>query len=101
MKQYCYRLYTEDKDREAITNLVKACGFNSFNLTRAVGYWLNTKELSLCIEIIGDRDASTKTRLLAGALRVLNNQAAVYWVAWPIDAELIGAEDSSAEGITL
>jgi len=90
MKQYVYRLYTQDMNREGIVSLIQACGFDSFTLSQGIGYWINAKELSLSIEIISNEKANAPTKLLASAIRSLNNQTAVYWITFQVESELIG-----------
>lgn len=48
-----YRLYTENKNKRWICQLVSQ-HFNGFSVTEQIGYWRGKKEKSLCIEIIAD-----------------------------------------------
>ncbi len=50
-KQYRYRIYTEDRGRDKIQNIVADC-FDGFTMFFGVGVWENKTEKNLTIEII-------------------------------------------------
>ena len=54
-KQYRYRIYTEDKNRDKIQAIITEY-FDSFTIFTSFGIWKKERENSLAIEII------TKTR---------------------------------------
>lgn len=47
------RIYTEDKNREAIYRIVSDC-FDSFTVFNCTGFWKGQIELSMCVEILVD-----------------------------------------------
>lgn len=71
-----YRICTENKNKEYIENLV-ADQFVCFSIFEGIGYWLGTRELSLCIEIDIKCDERSKVVAIAENIKKHNNQEAV------------------------
>ena len=78
-----YRLITENKNRDGIEDILKVF-FTGSTIYEATGFWKNTKEQSLIIEIddgncrVGVlRDNYTEILRLAKVIKKLNNQDAV------------------------
>lgn len=69
-----YRLYTEDKNREAIVKIVSQ-ETDGFTLIPAIGYWKGQPENSLIIEL--DGLSAFDAGRIAEAIRQANNQQAV------------------------
>lgn len=86
-----YRLYTEDKNRKWITQLV-AENFTGFNITRQTGYWQGKAEKSLCIEIIdGSNSADFKINRICRAICGYNKQDCVMLVKLSGNVQFISA----------
>jgi hypothetical protein len=72
-----YRLYTQDKNRRFICELVSKY-FPGFSIIKQTGYWQGKKECSLCIEIISDMPSVRHNiDLICRAIKGHNNQSAV------------------------
>jgi hypothetical protein len=71
-----YRIYTEDKNRPYISKLLlqQVPGFTMFP---ALGYWEETRENSLVIEILDDNLTLETVQELAKLIKKYNNQEAV------------------------
>jgi hypothetical protein len=69
-----YRIYTEEKNKKAIAELT-AGQFESFTLQPTLGYYRQTPEKSIVIEIIGAHQREIK--LLAKRIRAMNGQKSV------------------------
>jgi len=53
MDGYVYRIYTENKGRDAeIAEVMEAWGYDGFTIIRTDGYWKGQSERSLIIEIV-------------------------------------------------
>ena len=70
-----YRLITENKNRDDIEDILKVF-FTGSTIYEATGFWKNTKEQSLIIEIDGNGDYFDIVHL-AKVIKKLNNQDAV------------------------
>lgn len=79
-----YKIYTERKHNiKRITSKY----FEGFTLFNTIGFWKGKEEESVCIEIIG---ASYKqVKLLAKAIKRINNQESVYVIKENITAKLL------------
>ena len=73
-RQSIYRIYTEEKNKKAIVNLLGA-RFESFTIQPTLGYYRGGAEKSIVIEIVGAR--SQKIKLLAERIRKMNGQQSV------------------------
>jgi hypothetical protein len=76
-----YRIYTEDKNRQAIKNIVSE-KFDGFTLYPCLGYWQGAEEASIVIEIITTcpamKDDEDKVLRVANKIKLVNEQQAVY-----------------------
>lgn len=71
-----YRLYTEDKNRDATLDLISRW-FDNFTVTLGTAYWHKKKECTVIIEIIDDGQCKGMLRsikLIAGVIKSRNNQ---------------------------
>ena len=71
-----YRIYTERKRVKAIKEIVSR-QYDGFTLTGATGYWKNTREKSLIIEVVTEGNELPTIRAIAERIKSLNNQEAV------------------------
>lgn len=72
-----YRIYTEDKNRETIEQIVGA-HMDGYTLIPCSGVWKGSHERSLIIEIVTDRlDAPTVVKAIAQEIKTANEQEAV------------------------
>lgn len=83
-----YRVYTENKNREAIESAF-ASSFDAFTIFDAAGYWQGTREASLCIEVIGEAVDRVKIDRLATWIKYHNKQDAVLVLTLHGDSQLI------------
>lgn len=74
MKQY--RIYTEDKNREAIQEETSDC-FESFSIYTVEGCYHGLAEQSLVIEIVATHVSYYLVKTLAESIKHLNKQQAV------------------------
>lgn len=86
-----YRIYTEDKNREATLKLV-AASFDAFTVLEAQGYWRGTPERSIVIEI--ETENAKGVHKLARDIREANAQEAVLVQRTPSYSELVTADAS-------
>jgi hypothetical protein len=71
------RLYTEDKNREAIKEIVGQA-FDGYSVIPCVGVWKGTEENGLIIEIIADESWAVATAQRIGEeIKQANQQEAV------------------------
>jgi hypothetical protein len=69
-----YRIYTEEKNKTAIVQLV-AREFESFTLQPTLGYYRNQSEKSIVIEIVGG--SANQIKRLAARICKMNGQKSV------------------------
>jgi metal-responsive CopG/Arc/MetJ family transcriptional regulator len=69
-----YRIYTEEKNKTAIVQLV-AREFESFTLQPTLGYYRNKSEKSIVIEIVGG--SANRVKRVAERIRKMNGQKSV------------------------
>ena len=74
MRGQIYRIYTEEKNKKAIVQLVTE-QFESFTLQPTLGYYRRKPEKSIVIEIVGGKPA--QIRRLAERIRKMNGQKSV------------------------
>lgn len=74
MKQF--RIYTEDKHREEISEETAAC-FANFTIYLVEGCYQGQSEHSLVIEIVATEASYVLVKTLAESIKHLNNQQAV------------------------
>jgi hypothetical protein len=72
--QNIYRIYTEEKNKKAIVNLIGR-QFDSFTLQPTLGYYQGKAEKSIVIEIVGS--TAVKIKRLADRIRRMNGQQSV------------------------
>jgi hypothetical protein len=82
---FTYRLYTEDKNRTRIRQLVST-SFSSYTVYTGIGVWKDNAELSLVIEIIST-ELSTLSLLkhIANIIKEENQQQAVLVTRTPVE----------------
>jgi hypothetical protein len=85
-KQILHRLYTEDTNRVAITDLLSK-HLQAFTIMPATGYWDSTPEMSLCIEIMGV--SFSEMAAIGTAIKELGKQQAVLYTAHEVKTRLI------------
>ena len=93
-KQTEYKIYTEDVSAVNRSLIVKAISkhFKAFTMQTGTGYWESTRENSLQITIITDRNSGhiiKKIRDIAATIRDINGQDCVLLTATPMRGELI------------
>jgi hypothetical protein len=72
--QNIYRIYTEEKNKKTIVNLIgRQC--DSFTLQPTLGYYQGKAEKSIVIEIVGS--TAVKIKRLADRIRKMNGQQSV------------------------
>jgi hypothetical protein len=84
MRGQIYRIYTEEKNKKAIVQLV-AEQFESFTLQPTLGYYRRKPEKSIVIEIVGGKPA--QIRRLAERIRKMNGQKSVLILKFTADSE--------------
>lgn len=84
-KQVIHRLYTEDKNRQAVTDIL-AKQLESFTVIEAVAAWRGVPERSLIVEVIGVSFADMQK--VATAIKEANSQDAVLYTAHEIKTKL-------------
>jgi hypothetical protein len=73
-RQNLYRIYTEEKNKSAIVDLV-AAQFESFTLQPTLGYYRKKPEKSIVIEIVGG--SASRIKKLVDRIRKMNGQKSV------------------------
>lgn len=81
-----FRIYTEDKNRDKIEELL-AIAFDGFTVIRTKGFWKGVPENAIVIEVF-TRDTKL-IRALCGAIKRCNKQEAVGLTIENVDFELI------------
>ena len=84
-KQVIHRLYTEDVNRQTITDILTKY-FQSFTIFESAGVWEGHAEKSLCIEVLGASFQTVST--VATAIKEANKQDAVLYIAYEVKAKL-------------
>jgi len=84
MRGQIYRIYTEEKNKKAIVQLL-AEQFESFTLQPTLGYYRRKPEKSIVIEIVGAKAA--QIRRLAKRIRKMNGQKSVLILKFSVDSE--------------
>ena len=79
-----YRIYTEEKNKKAIVQLVTE-QFESFTLQPTLGYYRRKPEKSIVIEIVGGKPA--QIRRPAERIRKMNGQKSVLILKFTADSE--------------
>ena len=69
-----YRICTEDKNREAVEELLNAY-FDGFALFESTGYWKGKKERALTVEIFNA--TLSNVQYIAETIKAMNAQEAV------------------------
>ena len=77
----CFRIYTEDVDRETILKEAVKRFPDGFTFISGQGCWAGIKEDCLVIEIIREEHALHTIRRFAEDVKRLNKQEAVYLTA--------------------
>jgi len=77
----CFRVYTEDVNREVILKEANKRFPKGFTLLSGQGYWQGIEENCLIIEIIQDKQALHTIRRFAEDIKRLNAQDAIYLTA--------------------
>jgi len=72
--QSIYRIYTEQKNKDAIVDLL-ASQFESFTLQPTLGYYRKEPEKSIVIQIVGAK--ASAIRRLAEGIRKMNGQKSI------------------------
>lgn len=91
MEAYCYRICTEDVNRERIEALVRA-RVDCFATYLSWGHWHGVKEDGLTIEYVkaGNKfDLDAEATFLAESIRGMGSQDAVLVYSFPVDMALI------------
>ena len=73
----CFRVYTEDTNRDVVFQEAKKRWPNGFTFTTGTGCWAGVAELCLIIEIIRESSALPTVQRFATDIKRLNNQVAV------------------------
>jgi predicted Ser/Thr protein kinase len=71
-----YRIYTEDKNRLAVEEIVGQ-RFDSFTVYEARGHWHKVSEPTLIVEVMGDQVDHLAVQATAQAIKKHNKQEAV------------------------
>lgn len=83
-----YRIYTEDINRETITDLV-ASKFDSYTFVSGRGVWQSNGEDCIIVEIIGEQWDFPDVRGIAAKIRDYNKQDSVLITRMPVESELV------------
>ncbi|KKK51353.1 hypothetical protein LCGC14_3115790 [marine sediment metagenome] len=83
-----YRIITENKNYDHIVEIVKVY-FTGFTIIKAQGYWKNTAEHSLIIEIVTDKANRNQIDHIAYNIKKRNEQQAVLVQSIPVESKLI------------
>ena len=85
-----YRIYTEDKDDTRFTIIDRAgTAFESFNVSKPLGFWKGKAEAGLVLEIITDLNTDAGIYLFAKWIKDFNKQETVLITREPVEAELV------------
>lgn len=83
-----YRLYTEDKNRETVKEIVSKY-FDGYTLLSGEGVWKGNEEKSLVIEIYTlDHNAEHVIQKIADEIEIRNEQESVLVVSLPTSLPL-------------
>jgi hypothetical protein len=83
-----YRIYTEDKNREAIEKICSEV-FDGFTIIHANGYYKGIKENTIIIEIVVSIPDLRAIKYLADNIKRLNHQESVLITCNKIDSQFI------------
>lgn len=83
-----YRIYTEDINRETITDLVLEA-FSSFTLLTGTGFYVNVTEPTLVVEIVAHANQYANVKGIASKIRDYNKQESVLVTKSTIESELV------------
>ena len=83
-----YRIFTEDKNTEALHDLISK-RFDGFTSYTALGYWKGIAEASRVIEIIDLLNIQANVRALCYEIKQLNNQESVLFQTLENEHEFI------------
>lgn len=86
-KQYRYRVYTEDKNRDKIQAIITGY-FDSFTIFTSFGIWKKEWENSLAIEII-TTDESWVIEIICEKIKVLNSQDCCLVTIEPVEVAYV------------
>ncbi len=86
-KQYRYRIYTEDENRDKIQNIVANC-FDGFTMFTGIGTWKNETEKNLTIEII-TKDFPYIIETVCKRINRLNSQDCCLVTVEPVEVAYI------------
>lgn len=84
MRGQIYRIYTEEKNKKAIVQLL-AKQFESFTLQPTLGYYRRKPEKSIVIEIVGGQAA--QIRRLVERIRKMNGQKSALILKFTAESE--------------
>ncbi len=85
-----YKIYTENKNRDRIEDLVSQY-YDGFTIFETTGYWKGVKENSLVIEILQTEPEGMyfNVRNLCKGIKINNNQESVLLTEQLIEANFI------------
>ena len=72
----CYRIYTEDINRDSVQEVLGQ-RFGSYTIITAEGHWHGIVERSIIIEILESANRSSDIQAVADLIRFSNNQDAI------------------------
>lgn len=88
IKMKMYRIYTENKNRSQIEQLVNN-HFSGFTVYAAIGYWEEEKEKSLIIEVLGNEEDYNEIKTVCANIRDYNLQQSVLLTCQEVETEFI------------
>jgi len=74
----CFRVYTEDVNREGILKEARKWFANGFTCLTGTGCWADLQEACLIIEVIREKKALPTVQHFAANVKRLNKQDAVF-----------------------
>ena len=94
--QTIYDIYTEDKNRTDIIDILLGYGIDNFTLIHADGFYDFCQEASLIIRIISSEEAYIRENLpnICKTIRQNNGQEQVLLVTYPCTIELFEGDHS-------
>lgn len=88
MNQICYRIYTEDKNKDQIKAIVST-HFLGYTMYEASGVWNRQEEKSLIIEIVGEESREVDINKVAKKIKAYNGQEAVLITKSKVESRLV------------
>lgn len=82
-----YRIYTENKNYDAVISAVKTACFNGFTVIKAEGHFDDEKEHALIIDIVADDYQAVES--VAYTIKKMNKQKEVLVVTVPCTVKTI------------